>query len=1275
MSKSAVASRPSLVLLLLLAHAAALFGQESRPASRPSRSLFGTGSAGLLRDLDDDGRPDAVRPLRLVVEGFDVGDDPAAAAAAVAEVFARLGLETCAAADPLAAGDAAAGDVATLTFRRAAGAATTFEVDASGALAAAGERAVDVLAAARRAAAAWPDDFDVAAAETRPAAPRSGKERRFGLEKLFDVGGLLVDQDGDLVPDGADCTVLPSGEAGSVEATAYVAFRMGLESAGLRFPVAQTPAEWPKEKVAGPVVLIGSRQPLADDLRRRGLLDEDPPAGVGEVRVIDGAFGKHAAVVVRGGDAEGLVRAGRLAFEKIPYFVVERLGGPTLADLATEARRLVAGVSEEGKRARVARELKILAAQVDGPCDGVHVYTDAAPSGRARAAAAGRWIAAIGGTPMRPQGAAFEIDHRVGRFDVATVSEIVELSPRWEVDRALEVAAEALRGAGDGAAVVVEVDVSEPPGERATLAARLRDLVPEAARTRAEIVVRSAWKPAYFRIVEELLPLWRGAPPRRIELGARRRRVDGPAGVPSTLEPPSRAALELYPLDDVLARELGLEVGRDVVVALLPETTATEYVVRWTEADGAERVEAFDVRRRERAFNDLRPDLERVSVWTGGVRVTIDGRVVADVDVTTDLEELWNGYQTQVLPTLRDVLLRGARGRPEPRHAPWFRHVLFDAVLSEPDEALPDGLGRTSAIDMLHEELYFHTLGFVQTTGALWTDKPFEFTGRVIPTIDGGPGWAPRMTVDVGPRVAQGPRIDAWRRDADGVERVVATREMRPIDVREPRVSALRVDPDGGLEATVAFRCDVVADDRAAWLVRMRPEDADVKTFAVEQGAATVAEAAAHRAVGARRTEWFGYPDLRRVRFAFSAEGTTRVATLDVDGVWDAPEPNPSNAPLAFLPDDRALDSLEAGGVLAALAEKHAGVGLRMYHAGASTYGRDLWIAETGPFDPPTDDAPSRPRHFSRRKLSAWKPTLAISAREHANEVSSTTHVLQWFRDVLETDPGLLRRVRVVVNPVWNADGADLAVELAGRRPDDLLHAGYLGPFGENLTVGQDERDPVHREARLRLDLFAAHLPDVFFNPHGYPMHEWVQPFSGYAAWVKKRDPKTRDWWIPRGAFIQSFTFADDEAEPGCRRIADDLKRRLAAALRASPAVRALSDDQYARYARWSAFLPDDLRLPLVDGAAVYGPIRGVDEKKDGVQFVQRAPKTCVANVILEVPDETARGEHLRTVCAAGRSVSAALAAFLSERSKFPDVKVTPHRDGATRVRARRRVE
>jgi hypothetical protein len=1137
-----------------------------------------------------------------------------------------------------------------------------------------------LLVRVRQFAALWPEEPAPAeVAATRPAAPRGGKERRFGLEKLFAPGGLVLDEDGDLAPDGVDALLVASGEPGAAQAAADVAFRLGLETAGMRFPLAQTPEELAVGAVAGPVVLVGGAQPLVEDLVRRGVLGPPPAPGFGEAIVVDAAFGKHSAVVVRGGDEAGLLRAGRLVFRRLPHLTDERLDAPDLADLATEARRLLSGASIEGQRARLRREAAIAAAEfAAGPRpDALNVYLDAVPGGRTRGVLAAR------------VGAAFEAAHAAATSRPAGVPPVVELieagpaapgdvehfefEPEPETERAFARVKEALGDVADGAKIEIEVRVSEPPGVRGALALRLRDLVPPRSRESAVVHVRSAWKPAYFYVVEELLPRWKDRGVVRVELAARTHEIEGPAGVPSTLEAPTRLLQELYPADDVVARTLDLPVGAAVALRLLPRAAPADYVFTTVDAAGQQTVETFDVDFHERPFQAVLPETERVAVWSGLVRVAVDGRTKVRARQTTDLEELWDSYQTEVLGRVRDLVMQGTGGRPEPRHAPWLVSLRAYGLLSEPDEELPFGLGRTSAVDMLHEEIYFHTLGFLQALGGIYGEKPFEYAGRITPRMNAGPGARPRLAVDLTPRRSHAPALSLLARPAEGAEPAAfARREFRTVNVREPRVVGVAEAPDGALTVTLGVRCDALVDDRAAWMRRHRPEEADVQVFAAEQGAALVADAAAHRAAGGRRSDWFAYPDVARIEFVFRAPEGVRTASLPLERFSaPAPQPDPRDAPLSILPDDRALAPDEAGGVLAVFAERHAAAGLRVRPAGRTFGGRPLWILETGPFaaDP---EAPAL--HFSRRKLAAWKPVYAVSAREHANEVSSTTHVLQWLRDVLEKEPALLRDVRLIVNPVWNADGADLAMDLAAERPQDLLHAGYFGSLGENVTAGQDEKDPLYPEAKLRLRLFAEHLPDVFFNPHGYPMHEWVQPFSGYAAWVKKRDPKTRDWWIPRGAFIQSFLPVDDETEPAYAALAADLQVRLARALDAEPVVRALNADQYDRYARWSKFLPADLRLPKVENALIYGPWRGVEAKADAVQFVQRFPKTCVANVILEVPDETASGDHFRTVAAAGRAVSRALVDFLRERAAPPAEKTVPFRDGARRIRVRKRV-
>ena len=67
-----------------------------------------------------------------------------------------------------------------------------------------------------------------------------------------------------------------------------------------------------------------------------------------------------------------------------------------------------------------------------------------------------------------------------------------------------------------------------------------------------------------------------------------------------------------------------------------------------------------------------------------------------------------------------------------------------------------------------------------------------------------------------------------------------------------------------------------------------------------------------------------------------------------------------------------------------------------VYRVGRSYLGRDIWAMDLM--------SPVDVSHWSEVKASTFKPTMVYSARQHANEVSSTSHVLR-HAELLLTDP------------------------------------------------------------------------------------------------------------------------------------------------------------------------------------------------------------------------------------------------------------------------------
>ena len=90
-----------------------------------------------------------------------------------------------------------------------------------------------------------------------------------------------------------------------------------------------------------------------------------------------------------------------------------------------------------------------------------------------------------------------------------------------------------------------------------------------------------------------------------------------------------------------------------------------------------------------------------------------------------------------------------------------------------------------------------------------------------------------------------------------------------------------------------------------------------------------------------------------------------------------------------------------------------------------------------------------------------------------------------------------LDKVNVVIHPFTYPDGAQLACDLYRITPDYILHAGYLGSLGMDVTSGSGQDFPIYPESKVRGRLWERRLPDIFLNPHGYPSHQVLAAVFG----------------------------------------------------------------------------------------------------------------------------------------------------------------------------------
>ena len=182
----------------------------------------------------------------------------------------------------------------------------------------------------------------------------------------------------------------------------------------------------------------------------------------------------------------------------------------------------------------------------------------------------------------------------------------------------------------------------------------------------------------------------------------------------------------------------------------------------------------------------------------------------------------------------------------------------------------------------------------------------------------------------------------------------------------------------------------------------------------------------------------------------------------------------------------------------------------------------------------------------------------------------------------------------MVVHPIQNPDGAQLAWDMHQINPEHILHAGYWGSLGIDSTSDSDEPMPIYPEAEVRPRLWRMWLPDIFLNPHGYPAHQLVQLFSEFSGLVRAGRRTERNWGFNKGWFMPGFDVVDDPELPRHKAAALRIRDYITNAIQSTGPVAAMNERNYGRYRRYGMDLdPEVFRMDLHNGVNIGMPIKG----------------------------------------------------------------------------------
>ena len=1146
------------------------------------------------------------------------------------------------------------------------------------------------------------------------AAPAGGggddaaEPRLLDLKDLYGIKGLLSGTPKKLVPESvATKLYVPAGEPGI--AMANLAARLGLETTGITLPIAfpatgVTPAQIQSSVVitgATPLTehaqdLLGAPGGTATDAILPGQFANQPspqlPAlkpGEGELNVIDRAFGTNPALLVRG-DATGSAAALSYASDHLPYLWEPAKKYAGLDEMRFDLDSFFAIRSSTGQAtaalydldgwlselAASKKKLTSVSAEVDVDEADPMLKKFVQDQVAARLHPANLEVktgSLHAGTKCCDSTPDLHNISQVIPFKQAAPTFGEDIVIPWEGKRLFEAVKKALVTMPKGQPVTLEARVSEGPEQRLKIKQQLIDMLKAAGVDPAsnDVKVLCSYKSGYSWLVDDIAPSLKGTGVAKIKIEFA---LYPDPTKQSTMRSLYRWNQELFPVDEVLARDLQIPL-KSVEIAKMDDAAGPTYKVHAYTADGKEILARdFTVKTVTRPYSDQFPEYETVTVETGWVKLAAGGKTLLDERIETDMETFWDHYQAQTLPRIYKYILAQNDGKPRTEFQPLFDTLRVTFKMSEPDYQIGLEEERISSLEGLQEDIFFNTENFFYMLGDLDAGARMDYQGRIIPvaypTRDGEDG---EVHIEFYAKDAGMPKVRlTWKTEGDTEEHekvqelpvIASAGHVRLVSAR------LQAGKEGVESLTWRMPVDFAKTNYKEWIVLAEKSRVDRTIVSGEKEIGQVQWLQKMHASGLYLNS-LNYPHLGSLGFEFEVPvpmGAPEHAKKEIMTAQLAVAvpptkrpmisdftPTPVNASGKFVQWDNPIAPAEEEHLLSRLSTYP---GVDVYWMGRTYLGRNIWAADM--------TLPTPSTLSSMAKATTLKATIIYSGRQHANEVSSTSHILR-LAEELVTDPARrasLNQVNVVIHPITNVDGAELSIDLAKVAPHNMLHAGYHASLTADVVSAQNEEFPIYPESATRRLLWQAWLPDAFLNPHGYPTHEWVQPFSEYSGWITTRmgAETGRTNWVPRGWFTSLGYLGDDE-HPESRVFTYAMRDKIVNEMAKAPGVLEMNAHENDRYARYQLFDEESYQQPIYKGVRINMALKGQTAARGaggaggpggagavGIGgLMVRYPEITYDDGYTEAPDETAYGDFLHLVASAGLAYDHAHLEYMTE--------------------------
>ena len=1075
----------------------------------------------------------------------------------------------------------------------------------------------------------------------QPQASPTASTPDFSLSQIFSINGIFRDTNQDLVPDNTTAYLALQGTTsplGIINAAA----RIGLETAGMRLPFVLTRGETENPADIGLPIIYGTENYYTKKFKAdKKLYGQTEKPDEGYIQFVQKAFGDKHSLIISGSDSVGLNAAAEYVSKRMPYLWDYGKGNVQLEDIETDVRRFFQIRESPGQTAFSLYKLKqwlnrsagknIEQISVELSLDKPQEELDAFIKNIVREQF----------PKAQTNVSLFKTDFGVGKIIFEE-----DVTIPWEVDEFHTVfRQEILPKLSAGVQGNIRVIVSESPAVRAQLKTEIeqelaKKNIPPGAVT---IDVLCAYKQGYSWLYDVILPKIRGKNVGSIQITYHNLK-DSKEVRWQQIESETRWLQEIYPIDAVLARELNIP---DSLITFIPtyKKNPIYTVIVFDKTGKIILKDTFDPKYVIRPFFDLFPEYESVRVTTGWVSASINGKSIVDKRIITDPERFWDHLQQKTYAKIIDYVMDVQEGNPSSSNAPFFDEFRVELTLSEPNYRIGIDEEVISSLEALHEDVYFETLTLFTLIGNRYGAGSLSYPGRVLPYIqpsaEGKPG---RAKIRFTGKERTQPRLKLTITEK-GKEPEIQKYLLNEINVNAPVIRGISLT--AGTQGLSCLSCEVQASDsldRYEEFKTRSTESSIDRTFISAQMLGDMVLMLKSLQNAGLCEDALSYDRIGELLFRFTLTDSSTFSRTELLPQTKHPKitKNPSLSDDKYKYDGKRIVQWESPIGLqeadAIMSKLNTLPGVSVYYTKTSFLGNPVYVIDVLP--------PMECTYISQAKLNALKPTLFLSGRQHANEVSSTSHILR-LAELLATDStyiSYLKQVNVVLHPITNPDGAELAVEMHKTNPDFMLHAGYLGSLGVDVESETSSLDPKYPESSVRRMIRETWLPDVYINMHGYPSHEWVQYFAGYSAWVRSRTGGQRSWWSPRGWFVPGFSWVEDKRNPEFKTAQFAILDSIAAAITGNPQVDAMNKRLYSRYQKYGKQDVENFREYFHNGVLVSASLKGGQLSGSGIN----STRITYFSITTESPDETARGDWMKLVCEAGLAHSTAILKYLS---------------------------